>query len=163
MDAGLDTGPMLLAESVEIGEYLKSRTTPQDRIAILGSETQIFFYSQRRSASRFVNTYFLTADHPRNREMQREMIRDIERARPKYLLFAELPTSWLIRPNSPRDILEWIGTYPQGRYALEGIVELSREGSVLRWGAEARAQPILPSSWYVWIWRRLDPSDASGR
>ena len=153
----------LFAESVEIGEYLKSRTTPQDRIAILGSETQIFFYSQRRSASRFVNTYFLTADHPRNREMQREMIRDIERARPKYLLFAELPTSWLIRPNSPRDILEWIGTYPQGRYALEGIVELSREGSVLRWGAEARAQPILPSSWYVWIWRRLDPSDASGR
>ena len=151
------------AESIEIGEYIKSHTTPQDRIAILGSETQIFFYSQRRSASRFVNTYFLTADHPRNRDMQREMIRDIEGARPTYLLVVNLSTSWSFQPNSPHDILNWLGPYTQGRYALEGVVKIYREGSVAKWGADARAEPISSSDWYVGVWRRVDSREAPSK
>lgn len=147
-------------ESIPIGEYLKRHTTPQDRIAILGSETQILFYAQRRSASRFVNTYFLTADHPRNREMQREMMRDIERARPKYLVFVGIPTSWSFRPNSPRDILEWTDKYRAERYDVEGIVEMTGDGSTMRWGADARA-PVT-SNFFVAIMRRLDSAGAPG-
>jgi hypothetical protein len=147
-------------ESIAIGEYLKSHTAPEDRIAILGSETQIFFYAQRRSASRFVNTYFLTADHPRNREMQREMIRDIERARPKYLVFVGIPTSWSFRPNSPRDILQWTDKYRAGRYEVEGVVELTRDGSTMRWGADARA-PVT-SDLFVAIMRRVDSGGTPG-
>jgi hypothetical protein len=146
------------SESIEIGEYLKRHTTSQDRIAILGSETQIYFYAQRRSASRFVNTYFLTADHPRNRAMQREMIRDIEQARPKYLLIVNLSTSWSFLPQSPQDILQWAGTYPRGKYGLEGVLKLYREGSVMKWGEEARTQPLSPSDWFVTVYRRLDPA-----
>jgi len=142
-------------ESIAIGEYLKRNTTPQDRIAILGSETQILFYAQRRSASRFVNTYFLTALHSRNREMQREMIRDIETARPRYIVFVSIPTSWTLRPNSPRDILDWANKYLPGGYQLEGLVELYRDGSVMKWGDEARAQPLPPSE-YLEILRRVD-------
>ncbi len=147
------------AESIEIGRYLKEHTTPQDRIAILGSETQILFYAQRRSASRFVNAYFLTADHPRNREMQHEMIRDIERARPKYLVVANLSTSWSFLPNSPHDILDWMDTYSRG-YTLEGVVKIYRQGSITKWGDEARAQPPSASDWYVGVWRRLDQGAA---
>ncbi|HEX7078834.1 MAG TPA: glycosyltransferase family 39 protein [Candidatus Eisenbacteria bacterium] len=147
-------------ESIAIGEYLKRHTTPQDRIAILGSETQIYFYAQRRSASRFVNTYFLTADHPRNREMQQEMIRDIERARPKYIVFVAIPTSWTFRPKSPRDILAWTDKYRAGRYDVEGVVEMTRDGSTSRWGAAARA-PVTSDS-YIVIMRRIDSGGAAG-
>ena len=143
------------SESIEIGEYLKRHTTSQDRIAILGSETQIYFYAQRRSASRFVNTYFLTADHPRNRAMQREMIRDIEQARPKYLVVVNLSTSWSFLPNSPHDILDWLGKYAQGKYGLEGVVKIYREGSVTKWGEEARAQHLSSSDWFVATYRRV--------
>ena len=146
------------SESIEIGKYLKEHTTPQDRIAILGSETQIYFYAQRRSASRFVNTYFLTADHPKNREMQHEMIRDIEQARPKYLLLVNLSTSWSFLANTPHDILDWADTYPKGKYGLEGLVKIYREGSVAKWGDEARAQSLSPSDWFVAVYRRIDPS-----
>lgn len=146
------------SESIGIGEYLKDHTTPQDKIAVLGSETQIYFYSQRRSASRFVNTYFLTADHPRNREMQREMIHDIEQARPKYLVTVNLSTSWSFLPSSPHDILDWLNAYPQRRYVLEGVTKIYPEGSVTKWGQEAWAERVSPSDWYVLVFRRLDPA-----
>jgi len=142
-------------ESIPIGEYLKRHTTPHDRIAILGSETQILFYAQRRSASRFVNTYFLTADQPRNLEMQREMIRDIETARPKYLVFVAAQTSWMFGPNSPREILGWAERYRAEKYQLEGLVEMYRDHSVLKWGEDARAQPAA-SREFVEILRRRE-------
>ena len=147
------------AESVEIGEYLKRHTTPEDRIAILGSETQVLFYAQRRSASRFVNTYFLTADHPRNLEMQQELIRDIERARPKYVVFVKLPTSWSFSPNSPRHIVDWAEKYCSEKYELEGIVEMDEGGSAFRWGPEAHSRPAT-SGRFIQILRRLDSGGA---
>jgi hypothetical protein len=146
-------------ESIEIGEYLKSHTTPQDSIAMLGSETQILFYAQRRSASRFVNTYFLTADHPRAREMQREMVRDVERARPKYVVFAFIRRSWGFRSNASQEILEWAWKYRQKGYQLEGILELHRGRSELRWGADGRARPST-SGEFLEILRRVDSSGA---
>ena len=142
------------AESIEIGEYLKRHTTPEDRIAILGSETQILFYAQRRSASRFVNTYFLTALHARNREMQLEMIRDIERARPKYLLTVLSPFSWMRRAGSPLDIFDWLGAYRHG-YRREGVVEFPFHRSTARWGPDAEKASV-ESNHVIEILRRID-------
>jgi len=141
-------------ESPPIGQYLKDHTTPGDRIAMLGSETQILFYSERLSASRFINTYFLTTDHPKNRAMQREMMADIERERPKYIVFARLPLSWAILTNSPRDILDWFSSYGPSHYEVEGILQMNEGGSVLKWGDEARAE--TPAEKNVEILRRLD-------
>ena len=140
-------------ESIAIGEYLKSHTSPQDSIAILGSETQIYFYAQRRSASRFVNAYFLTADHPRNRDMEREMIRDIERVRPAYLIFVHIPWSWSMQKTSPHGIFDWYEGY-KWNYQVEGVVQMQSGGSVTTWGAGARA--LSPTRSFIEILRRID-------
>jgi hypothetical protein len=140
-------------ESIEIAEYLKSHTSPQDSIAILGSETQIYFYAQRPSASRFVNVYFLMADHRWNRDMQREMIRDIERVRPAYLIFVHIPFSWGMMKTSPQDISEWYEEY-KWNYQVEGVVQMQSRGSVTTWGADAGE--ISPTRSYIKILRRID-------
>jgi hypothetical protein len=140
-------------ESIEIASYLRDHTSPQDSIGILGSETQIYFYAQRPSASRFVNGYFLTADHPRNRDMQREMIRDLERTRPRYLVLVNMALSWMARANSPRDIFEWFDRYRSG-YVVEGVVQMQRGGGLTTWGPDARA--VSPSGEYIEILRRMD-------
>lgn len=144
----------IFPESIPLGQYLKEHTTPQDRIAMMGSETQILFYSERRSASRFINTYFLTSNHPRNRAMQHEMMADIERERPKYIVFARFPLSWAILYNSPRDILEWFSDYGTKHYTLEGILQINQAGNQLLWGDEARAATIGEQN--VEILRRVD-------
>jgi hypothetical protein len=140
-------------ESIEIASYLRDHTSPQDSIGILGSETQIYFYAQRPSASRFVNGYFLTADHPRNRDMQREMIRDLERTRPRYLVLVNMVLSWFPHPNSPRDIFDWFDRYRSG-YVVEGVVQMQSGGSLMTWGPDARA--VSPSGEYIEILRRVD-------
>jgi hypothetical protein len=141
-------------ESIEIGKYLKEHTTPEDQIAILGSETQILFYAQRRSASRFVNTYFLMAHHARNRDMQLEMIRDIERARPKYLVNVRSASSWMRREESPMDIFDWFATYRRG-YQREGVIDFSLENGFVKWGADVQNVPTGPNH-VIEILRRID-------
>src|SRR4029450_9774272 len=44
-------------ESIRIAEYLRGRTTRNDTIAVLGSEPQIYFYSDRHSATGYIYTY----------------------------------------------------------------------------------------------------------
>ena len=50
-------------ESLEIAKIIKASTSSRDRIAVLGSEPQIFFYSNRRSATGHIYTYALMEDH----------------------------------------------------------------------------------------------------
>ena len=45
-----------------IAEYLKKNTGPDDTIAVLGSEPEIFFDARRRSATGYIYTYGLVED-----------------------------------------------------------------------------------------------------
>ena len=62
-----------------IADYLREHTTPDDTIAVLGSEPEIYFYSHRHSATGYIYTYPLMEPQKYARQMQEEMIREIER------------------------------------------------------------------------------------
>src|SRR5205807_3841406 len=87
-------------ESIRIAEYLREHTTRGDTIAVLGSEPQIYFYSNRHSATGYIYTYGLMEAQKYATQMQQEMIHEIERTRPKFLIFVVMPDSWLQRPES---------------------------------------------------------------
>jgi len=44
-------------ESVRIGTYLREHSEPNDTIAVLGSEPEIYFYSHRHSTTGYIYTY----------------------------------------------------------------------------------------------------------
>jgi hypothetical protein len=111
-------------ESVRIGEYVREQTSSDDTIAVLGSEPQIYFYSQRHSATGYIYTYALMEPQKYARRMQEEMIREIERARPKYLISVVMPDSWLQRPGSDRLIFNWANQYTAQNYSVAGFVNL---------------------------------------
>ena len=58
------------AESVRIGDYLRQHTGPDDTIAVLGSEPQIYFYSHRHSATGYIYTYGLMEPQKYAQQMQ---------------------------------------------------------------------------------------------
>ncbi len=127
-------------EAVEIGRYLKENTAPDDRIAILGSEPEIYFYADRKSATGYIYTYPLMEPQPYALIMQNEMMDEIERARPEILIIADLQASWLARPSSHSLILDWMPRYWLKCYQIEGVAEiLSLEKTLYLWGDEARA------------------------
>ena len=111
-------------ESVRIAEYLREHTSPSDTIAVLGSEPQIYFYSDRHSATGYIYSYGLMEVQKYASQMQQEMIREIERARPKFLIFVVMPDSWLQRPDSERSIFNWASEYTAQNYTVAGFVNM---------------------------------------
>ncbi len=112
------------AESIRIAEYLREHSTRNDTIAVLGSEPQIYFYSDRHSATGYIYTYGLMEPQKYANQMQQEMIRDIERAHPKFLVFVVMPDSWLQRPESDQSIFTWAKEYAAQNYTVAGFVNM---------------------------------------
>lgn len=142
------------AQSLEIGQYLKDHTFPTDTLAILGSEPEIYFYAQRHSATGYVSTYDLVESQPYALSMQQEMIREMESAQPRYLVFVNIPTSWVAQPGSPGLIFEWSKAYIRDHYEKVGLVDMPAWNKTdYDWDEEAkRADPHSPN--FIMIYKR---------
>ena len=101
----------IFSDTRTIADHIRENTKPDARIAVIGSEPQIYFYSGRRSATGHIYTYALMEKHPYALTMQEEMIRQIEEAKPDYVVFVQNHFSWLTTPDSEKKILNWWPTY----------------------------------------------------
>jgi hypothetical protein len=121
--------PNPFPEAIRIADFVRQHTKPDDQIAVLGSEPEIYFYADRRSATGYIYTYALMEPHKYAPQMQREMMREIEQQNPKFIIFVAVPSSWVARPESDRSIFNWAYEYCTKNYAPAGIVTLSEKGS----------------------------------
>lgn len=122
-------------EAVEIGRYLASHTAPDARIAVIGSEPEIYFYSQRCSATGYIDTYPLVEPQPYAVAMQREMIREVEKSRPDYVVYVNVRSSW-VQSTAPisNAIFDWFNRYQREQLQLVGLVEIRPgEPTEYRW------------------------------
>jgi hypothetical protein len=141
------------AESIRIAEYLREHTTPSDTIAVLGSEPQIYFYSDRHSATGYIYAYGLMEAQKYATQMQQEMIREIERARPKFLISVVMPDSWLQRTESERLIFTWANEYTAQNYTVAGFVNMvARHKTDYYFGNVPQSVPQLGK--YILIYQR---------
>jgi hypothetical protein len=141
-------------ESVEIARYIRERTAPDDRIAVVGSEPQIYFYARRRAATGYIYTYALMEPHRYAASMQRQMIREIEAHDPRFVVFVKVMNSWLITTASDQAIFQWFGEY-QNRFERVGVVDIvSLDQTQYLWGAEAAAYTPRSDSWLMILERR---------
>lgn len=121
-------------EAIPVARYLKEHTGSGDRIAVLGSEPEICFYADRLSASGHIYMYGLMEDQPYAERMQKETIREVEAARPKYLVVTNVEFSWLASPASSRTLFDWVAPYLAERYepvAATDVFDPSEPGYLL--------------------------------
>jgi len=129
--------PFVEAESV--ARYVRDRTSPEDPIAVFGSEPEIYFLADRRSATGYIYTYALMEPQPFAARMQDEMRREIERARPKYVVGVRIATSWLVRKESGLGIIEWFERFKEENYDLVGVVDIhSPASTTFAWDGDAK-------------------------
>jgi 4-amino-4-deoxy-L-arabinose transferase-like glycosyltransferase len=128
-------------EALPIAAYLREHTAPTDRIIVLGSEPEIYFYAHRLSASGYIYVYGLMENQPYWTEMQKQMIGEIEANRPAYLVYVNDPASWLTTMGSSRvaPLLDWANPYVKSHYEKVGLVELAEPESRYVWGDQARS------------------------
>lgn len=139
-------------ESVRIADYIREHTEPDDPIGVLGSEPEIYFYSHRHSATGYIYTYGLMEPQKYAQQMQQEMIREIEHARPKYLISVAMAYSWLRRPDSDQAIFNWANAYMAQNYAATGFVNITPSETHYFFGDIPPSVETLKD--YILIYRR---------
>jgi len=141
-------------ESVEIARYIREHSEAGDRIAVVGSEPQIYFYSSRRSATGYIYTYPLMELQPYASFMQRQMIGEIETGAPRFLVFVSATRSWVVRPESDRTIFRWFEDYQRG-FTRIGVADIvSPHETVYRWGEAASGYAPRSDVWLMVFERR---------
>ncbi len=128
-------------ESIEIARYINTRAVAGDRIAVIGSEPQIYFYARRPAATGFIYTYALMEPQPYAARMQRQMIAEIEAANPRFIVFVYRDSSWLMRPDSDPTLFQWWKGYKQGFERVGSVTIGSGEVTTYTWGADAAGEP----------------------
>jgi hypothetical protein len=148
-------GPNLFVESVQIGRYLRDRTRPDDWIFILGSEPQIPFYAQRKSATGIVYMYPLLERHPLAHAMGETLIHEVEKRRPAYAVLVGNPESWREAPEPRPRFLDWAPRYLGENYVITGQILASERGIRYLWEAAAARWPIGEATKAI-VMRRAD-------
>ncbi len=127
-------------EAVIVAKYLRQHTQPHEKIAIFGSEPEIYFLADRPPAMPYFYVYEMMKPHPFAKKMQHEAIHCIETSRPSWVVFVNIPLSWLRHPDSDPTFVHWFPSYLHQHYLLEGVVDLvSPIKTMFYWGNDARA------------------------
>jgi hypothetical protein len=125
---------------VQVAEYIKSHTEPTDRIAVLGSEPQIYFYSDRLSATGYIYMYGLMESHSYAVQMQQEMINEVEATKPKFVVQVFAPGSWVAKSTSPQLVFQWMKGFVKSNFDLVGVAEIvSSDTTTYYWDNDATA------------------------
>jgi hypothetical protein len=138
-------------ECLQIGQFIREHSTPRDRIAVIGSEPEVYFYAQRHSVSGYIYMYDLVEPQPYARAMQQEFIHDVETAQPEFLVLVNTGTSWMTWADYDPALFNWINSYPRQLYDLIGVTEMYPSHTEYRWGKEAVAEkPKTFNAIFVW-------------
>jgi 4-amino-4-deoxy-L-arabinose transferase-like glycosyltransferase len=112
-----------LPESEVVAKFVAENSSPDARVAILGSEPEIYFLAHRHSATGYIYTYAMMEPQPFAQKMQHQMIGDIETNRPGFVIFADNIMSWNRRDYSDPAIFHWWDNY-KTNYTLIGLTDI---------------------------------------
>jgi len=141
-------------EALQIASYIKNDTSPDERIAVLGSEPEIYFYADRLSATGHIYMFGLMEKQPYAELMQSQMIREIEAARPKYVVVVNVNFSWFVQKSSIRSVFYWEESYVRKWYDLVGVIDIIDPKTTLYlWGNEA-TNYVPVSKCFVTVFKR---------
>ena len=141
-------------EAAVIADYVRKHSTADQQVAVIGSEAEIYFYSQRRAATGYVYVYSLTEPGDAAVKMQKQMIAEIEAAKPEFLILVHVETSLFQKASTLGPFFNWVNAYARKFYRRTGIADIvSLDHTAYRWEEDLlRYQP--QSTCYVLLMRK---------
>jgi len=125
-------------EAIPVSDYIRRHSAPGTRIAVLGSEPEIYFYAHRHSATGYIYTFALSEDQPYAAQMRDEMIYEVRTAQPEYVVLVDSLDLWAYRSEGKPTVFSWWGEYGPKHYDVVGIADIiSNDRTEYRWGGAA--------------------------
>ncbi len=150
-------------EAAAIASHIRRSSLADERVLIVGSEPQILFLAQRRSATRYIFFYPLTGDYPDARERQQQVVDEVRAAPPRYVVWVDVVTSLLRTPESESLVFDATEALLANDYELELLAHLDashtsyaidRGDAARRWilAASTTGELALPT---IAVYRRV--------
>jgi hypothetical protein len=111
-------------ETAKIAEYINANSTPEDNIVAIGSEPEIYFYTKKHCPSRHAYFSALVDSVAEHKQWQREFVADVEKAKPRYIIFYNHPISLMVQRGVDQYVFEWYNKYVTEHYQLIGLVDM---------------------------------------
>lgn len=138
---GLDPFP----EATPVAAYIRNHSAQDARIAVLGSEPEIYFYAHRHSATCYLYLEPMVEQQPFALTMQNDMVRELERAAPEYMVRFPIEETLSLDSQSPTRLFDWWAAYGPQHYRVVGIADILPDGHTeYRW--DAAAEQYQPKS-----------------
>ncbi len=143
-------------ESKVIADKLNTMMTPEDKLAVFGTEIQMYFYTNKISPSRFAGSgALLEFPIKKAEEWQKEFMSDVEKANPRFLVFYSHPISWLAHPNVNNLIFPWFDKFSAEKYNLIGYADMYDNMTNYVWAPNIDLVNSPPKSQYkIFVFER---------
>jgi hypothetical protein len=149
LEATYPESPFRAAE--DVAEYVRQHSSPGARIAVIGSEPEIYFYAHRHSATGYIYMYSLIGHQKFLAYMQEQMLREVRESQPEYLIYVDVWDSWGDRSQATEAgaFLNALNDFMNSGYERVGIADVGITPQYV-WGDAARTYfPTSPSTIYV--------------
>lgn len=139
--------------AMKIADYIRENSTLDARIAVFGSEPEIYFYAHRHSAISYIYMYGLIMRHKYTGRMREEMLQQLETSRPEFVIDVDVVDSWGDRSGSQTAaFLAQLRTFVGQQYELTGVSDVAAQDRYF-WGEDAQHhQP--GGSGAIYLYRR---------
>lgn len=140
--------------AVQVADYIRKNSPEEARIAVFGSEPEIYFYAHRHSATGYLYMYSLIGHQKYIDRMREEFKREVEVNRPEYLVYVDILDSWGERDGVPgaSGFLAWMEEYKDQNYERAGVADIGGQTRYV-WGDAAKTY-VPESSEVIYVLKR---------
>jgi len=138
-------GDNAFVPAVKVAAYIRQHSAENARIAVLGSEPEIYFYAHRHSATGYLYMYSLIVHHKYTALMRRQMMQELAANQPAYVVYVDVWDDWGGPEGGPelQEFLPQLHAFMDRSYEVVGLADIGAETPYV-WGADA--QNYRPSS-----------------
>jgi hypothetical protein len=117
------------AEKRVLAERLAQITKPDDKVFIFGAETEILFYAQRVSATRYIFLFPLYGPYSDAKEKQIATANEIVHNAPAAVLF--LPNGLFFAPDAEQLFTHWSQSYVSQNFRIDSCLAFDQSGNTV--------------------------------
>jgi len=139
-----------------IADEIAALTDSDDSVFVYGAEAELFFYAQRRSASRYIFLFPLFGRYDDALARQKSVIEEILRERPAVIV--KVATAQFFGPSVEQELTFWLAEHVEANYRHHAIVsaDAGSRGRVRR-VADGSAEPGGTEKPWAHIFVRREP------
>lgn len=137
-------GPQLFTIAMPIAQHVAKHTAPSDKIYILGSEPEIYFYSQRGLASNHITAYTLTYAYGDPIARQKDVVQTLTKNPPSYIILVTQECSLYDFPAVHKNNIIFMDIFDliKLKYILDGFGYINMQKQCLVLGQKTIARRL---------------------